>query len=915
MAGPPEDFPRSPHAILDPEIRWYPSEDTLRLTSADCLLPPLVAALRRRVKEFRDSGYVGASETSKSLLNWWFKGPRLVPGADGMTEFQYFFAQQEALETIVYLYDVVGVKDKFDLMRFDSTGDVTANMFPEAWRRFVIKMATGTGKTKVMSLALAWSYFHRLYEPDSDLARNFLIITPNIIVLDRICKDFEGLRIFHSDPVIPDNGHDGREWQNDFFRKITVHKQDDLRILSDTGNIFLTNIHRVYTGKEIPPSPDDENTMDYFLGPGPKGDISDSRVDLGMVVRDISELMVLNDEAHHIHNEKMAWFQSIQDIHNRLLQKDSALALQLDVTATPKHNDGTIFAQTVSDYPLIEAIWQDVVKHPVLPDNESRKDLRERQSARYTEKYADYIHLGVVEWRKSYEEHRKTGGKKSILFVMTDDTRNCDDLAAHLESNYPDLKGAVLVIHTKKNGEISEAPSSGKSREELEKLRKAANEIDHDEKYKAIVSVLVLKEGWDVRNVTTIVGLRAYSAKSNILPEQTLGRGLRRMFHGDNDGRIEETVSVVGTDAFMEFVESIEREGVALRRASMGKDAPPQFRLLIEVDRENPKKDIDALDIALPVLTARAHREYENLVNLEIAALQHRKAAYRQFSEEDRRKIVFRYIARDEDAHETVLDASGFGDYRHVLDFFTQTVMKAAGFHRIQSFHAALYGKIKAFIRTRLFDRPVDLEDVNTLRNLAEPAVTKTVIETFRKAVNDLTVTRREEIPTIRGSVNLSKTRPFSVNKSSYTVPKKSVFNRIVGDRNFELEFAEFLDGCADIVSHGKNYFAVGFKLDYIKDDGSLSNYYPDFFVKKSDSEVYIVETKGREDPDDPHKVRRLREWCEDVNQVQSEVRYGFVYVDQAGFNRYRPKTFGQLLESFREYREPPLQTDLDDST
>ena len=102
---------------------------------------------------------------------------------------------------------------------------------------------------------------------------------------------------------------------------------------------------------------------------------------------------------------------------------------------------------------------------------------------------------------------------------MTDDTKNCDEVADYLENHYPDLKDAVLVIHTKNNGEISEATSS-RNKEELERLRKQANEIDSLESpYKAIVSVLMLKEGWDVKNVTTIVGLRAYSAKSNILPE------------------------------------------------------------------------------------------------------------------------------------------------------------------------------------------------------------------------------------------------------------------------------------------------------------------------------------------------------------------------------------------------------------
>jgi type III restriction enzyme len=206
------NFPESPYAILDPAIRWFPADEALRESSSEKLMPPLVPQLRRKVKEWRDSGYVGATNTSKSLLNYWFNTPHLLPRTDGpMAEFQYYFAQREALETIVYLYDVVGVKDKFDMMRFDSSGVVSAGMFDETWRRFVVKMATGTGKTKVMSLVLAWSFYHKLYEPESGLARNFLVIAPNIIVLDRIYKDFQGLRIFlKDDPVLPDNGVDGR---------------------------------------------------------------------------------------------------------------------------------------------------------------------------------------------------------------------------------------------------------------------------------------------------------------------------------------------------------------------------------------------------------------------------------------------------------------------------------------------------------------------------------------------------------------------------------------------------------------------------------------------------------------------------------------------------------------------------------
>jgi type III restriction enzyme len=893
------DFPDSPHAILDPEIRWFPADEVLREHSADKLMPPLVYQLRRKVKEFRDSGYVGATDTSRSLLNWWFKEPHLLSQVDGnMATFQYFFAQREALETIIYLCDVVGVKDKFDLMRFDSSGAVSAQMFDESWRRYVVKMATGSGKTKVMSLALAWSFFHKTYEPDSELARNFLVIAPNIIVLDRIYKDFEGLRIFFDDPVIPDNGYDGRNWRDDF--QLTLHLQDEVQVTRATGNIFLTNIHRVYPGNEIPPSPDDDNSMDYFFGKRPTGATTDSTVDLGDIVRDIDELMVLNDEAHHIHDAELAWFKSIEDIHNRLLQKGCCLSLQLDVTATPKHNNGAIFVQTISDYPLVEAISQNVVKHPVLPDATSRAKLQEQKSVRYTEKYADYLDLGVIEWRKTYAEHEKLG-KKGILFVMTDDTKNCDDVAEYLEGHYPDLKDAVLVIHTKNNGEISEAQSA-KRKEELEVLRKQSNEIDSMESpYKAIVSVLMLKEGWDVRNVTTIVGLRAYSTKSNILPEQTLGRGLRKMYPGGIEGAlIEEWVSVVGTDAFMDFVESIQAEGVELERKAMGEATPPKTPLVVEVDKDNEKKDIEALDIEIPVLTPRVYREYKNLADLDSSGMTFQTVKYQQFTEEEQREIVFKDITTGEITHTTILDSVGITDYRSVVGYFAQTIMKEL---RLVSGYDVLYGKVKSFVQHDLFGQPVEMELPNTLRNLSELVATKTVIETFKVAINNLTVKDKGDVK-IRDAIKLRQTRPFVVKDQGYLMPKKSVFNRVIGDSHFELQFASFLEDCNDVVSYAKNYLAVHFKLDYVNNDGDISNYYPDFLVKLTGGRVVVVETKGQEDVDVPLKTQRLRQWCEDVNAMQPNVEYDFVYVDEERFKKYEPKSFAALLSGFRKYKE-----------
>jgi type III restriction enzyme len=406
----------------------------------------------------------------------------------------------------------------------------------------------------------------------------------------------------------------------------------------------------------------------------------------------------------------------------------------------------------------------------------------------------------------------------------------------------------------------------------------------------------MLKEGWDVRNVTTIVGLRAYSAKSNILPEQTLGRGLRKMYPGG----LEEYVSVVGTDAFMDFVESIQAEGVELERTAMGEGAKPKTPLVVEIDNENEKKDIEALDIEIPVLTPRIYREYKNLADLDANALAHQRVPYKQFSEEEQREIVFKDITTGEVAHTTILDTAGVADYRSVIGYFAQTIMKEL---RLVGGYDVLYGKIKAFVRDELFDRTIDLEHPNTLRNLSEVAATKTLIETFKKAINALTVRDKGDAE-IRDTIKLRRTRPFVVKDQGYVVPNKSVFNRVIGDSHLELQFAGFLEHCPDVVSYAKNYLAVGFKLDYVNADGNISNYYPDFLVKLSDKEVVVVETKGQEDLDVPLKMARLRQWCEDINRVQSDVQYDLVYVDEEGFGKYTPSTFGKLMDGFREYKE-----------
>jgi type III restriction enzyme len=892
------NFPTDPTAILDPEVRWYPGAETEE-TEVGKLIPPLVQKIRKGVHAWRLDGYPGVSDTSRSLLNYWFNQPHFVATPEGQKDFKYFFAQREAVEATIWLFENQQATTAIDLLKFSSNDSLSPAMFEENWTRYVLKLATGVGKTKVLSLLIAWSYFHKTYELDSPLSKNFLFIAPNIIVLDRLREDFDGLAIFYNDPVIPENGFGGHNWRNDFSPRL--HIQDEVGPVSSAGNIFLTNIHRVYQG-DPEPTLQDENLADFFLGAKPSGKTTDNKTDLTTVLSNVNDLVVLNDEAHHIHDNSLSWFKSIEMLDASLRRKTrgKGISIQLDVTATPKKANGAIFPQTVCSYPLVEAIRQGVVKAPVLPDAASRAALVEQQSDKVSERYADHIKLGVLEWLQ-YKDKLGSSGKKPILFIMTTTTEEADEVAQHLEDTYPEFHGKTLVIHTKSNGEIGE---KGMKSAELTFLRQASRNIDsNDSHYLAVVSVLMLREGWDVQNVVTMVGLRPYSADSKILPEQTLGRGLRRMFRGDDS--IREHVSVVGTPAFLEFVEQIQLEGVDLDYAPMGAGAVYRGPLVVEVDRGNKDKPLAKLDIDLPMLSRRLSRDAKNLNDLEVSNFKFKSVPLKSFSSEEIRQISFTDIDSGEIVWRTNLNSQVIPTSQAVISFLVNSISTHL---RLVGGKEILFGKVKEFISERLFGQRVDLSEPNVLRNLSELEARKTLLDQFTAAINDLTISDKGTTRVI-SSIKISEAKPSVVKNQEYLTSSKTVFNRIIGDSKLELEFAKYLDKSVDVESFAKNILSINFKIEYVNARGEIANYYPDFIVKVSSSKIYIVETKGLEDLDTARKWQRLVRWCEDASETDlNERKFIPLYVTQENFQQYSTsaENFTQFAALMAE--EKPLQ-------
>ena len=325
-----------------------------------------------------------------------------------------------------------------------------------------------------------------------------------------------------------------------------------------------------------------------------------------------------------------------------------------------------------------------------------------------------------------------------------------------------------------------------------------------------------------------------------------------------------------------------------------------------EVDSANSAKDLDALDIPIPRLSRRYHRDFKDLDALDPAAFGNPRLPVKPFSLEETREIVFKTMLDDEIHHTVVLDGSGPADYRSVVAFFARQLLKDL---RLVGGYDVLYGKVKSFMRERLFDpSPVDLEDPVVLRNLSEPEVGKVLYDSFKAAINALTI---QAVGTthIEDRIRLRDTRPFRVDHRPFLAAKKSIFNKTVGEASaggFELSFAAFLEAASDVTAFAKNYLAIGFKLDYVKADGDLSTYTPDFLVRTRDGTVWVIETKGREELDLPQKMARLRQWCDDVTPLsigEGGPGYRFVYVDQPSFEKHPPTTLAALAASFTEYQ------------
>jgi type III restriction enzyme len=831
---------------------------TARLRSGPC-----VPALRETVKAWRSDDYKGITDTTRVLLkHWFYNDHKLRTGSP----FKYHSSQQEAIETLIFVWEAEKVRSRKDLLEKYAREwkDIRLPAYDE-FARYCVKMATGSGKTKVMSLAIAWQFLNAVREQDNiakDYAKTFLLLAPNVIVLERLKTDFAGGRIFEIDPVIP------REFK--IFWELDCIMRGDSERADAEGALFLTNIQQFYERAERNGN-EEPDEMTAILGARPptkKIEVTDFGE---RIAKRAGHLLVVNDEAHHTHDEDSEWNKVI-----RLLHQETPLTAQLDFSATPRFQKGAIFPWTVSDYPLKQAILDNIVKRPM----KGIAKIEEAKSQIASVRYRGYLAAAVERWRE-YREQLGALKRKPVLFIMMNSTEDAEDVGAWLRERYPeDFAGTkTQIIHTDKSGEVS--------KKDLEIARKAVHDVDDPvSPIHAIVSVLMLREGWDVKNVTVVVGLRPYTAKANILPEQAIGRGLRLMFRDIPVG-FTERVDIIGNQKFLDFVDDLEKlEDLKLDTFELGKD---KLRIATILPIESRK----AFDIGLPVLSPTLVRKKtlaDEIAGLDVTSFQ---TILLPLSSDDPKNKTFRYEGYDI----ITLQKEVERDYKipepqtsqEVIGYYARRIAEQV---KLPSQFAVLAPKVREFFEQKAFGEFVDLGDINVIRAMSTPVAHYVCVDVFSKTLKELTIAEQEP-QLLEPARMLSVCIPFPWSRPVWD-GVKTVFNLVPCDNQFEREFARFLDNAEDVKAFAKLPQPFGFAIDYTDSGMNLRSYYPDFVAIDRKQTHWILETKGAEDLEVSYKDRAASQWCENATQL-SGTKWQYLKVGQKVFETLQPTKLEHL--------------------
>ena len=909
--------------------------------------------------------------TTAELLTWWF-GEDTVLSRGGLN---FHAGQKQAILNAIVAHEVLG-KDHAQWSLLDlykaaapdallagtRMGEVAQakHMHP----KYCFKMATGTGKTWVLQALMIWQLLNKTAAladgiDDARFTRQFMVVAPGLIVYERLLDAFCGKLVEggHGDAY----GKSSRDFNTSdiaqfadlfipeayrevvfaFVRGNVCQKSEIGLKATGNGMIAVTNWHLLTEGDvaediedleeiETPGAPLEPQQVVAAVLPlmpgratGNSLDVLDRRYARGNVLEflaDLPELMVFNDEAHHIHEFKregetteVEWQKSL----SRLAATKGRRFVQVDFSATPYNDVGAgknkrklYFPHIITDFDLKSAMRAGLVKSLVL---DRRKEIGALPLEFKAERDSDgnpilsegqrvMLRAGLKKLRKLEADFAKLDATRyPKMLVVCEDTTVSPLVAAFLQDEGLNAD-EVMTIDSGKKAELGE--------KDWAPVRERLFSVDHHASPKVIISVLMLREGFDVNNICVVVPLR--SSQAQILLEQTIGRGLRLMWRddeytdlkrenrerinaGQEPGSLIDVLSIVEHPAFQSFYDDLINEGLA---GATGDDMD-NTSATGDVIAAELRQDYEAFDFGIPFILQEAD-EVRDHHAFDLTAL----PAFTAMTHADLSGLLGKgdtFISQD------LQSSTLFGDYRvdgavmnvggynEYLTRLTRRISQALSSDLpkgnkiathlakpyLQVNTAELTGWLDDYIWTQLFNAAFNPQDDENWRLLLLQPVVDHITKVFAVALLD------SEQKHITGKTEvhlrmLSEVPKLMMRESHSIEVSKCIYTRLAWPAHrggLERAFIHWAQADTNIlafckISENRHTFA---RLRYVKDDGLPAFYSPDFMARTQGA-LYLVETKAQQQTIHPNVQRKLRAataWCGRINGLPPEQRCG----------------------------------------
>jgi len=847
---------------------------------------PLVNQIRSRVKTWRENDYPGVTGITKRLLEHWFD--------ENQREYPFFFCQLESIETLIWLIEApASEKVGIDVSK---DGDLV---------RLCSKMATGSGKTVVMAMLIAWQVLNKItYPQDTRFSKYILAIAPGLTVKERL----KVLQPF------------GKGNYYDEFGVVPAGLIDKLR----QGKVRILNWHKL--GWESEEQIARKRSVDKR---GPKSNEAYVREVLGDMSK-AKNIVVINDEAHHawrFNPEAHGKYMRMRDMKDSAeeatiwvggldrIYKTRGILNCFDFSATPfapsgkRTSEETLFGWVISDFGLNDAIESGLVKTPrvvvrddAVPDaktykpklyhiyqDRTVKDDINRKKAEPHEPLPDLVINGYyllgIDWLKTAESWKESGQLTPPVMISVANTTytaarikyafdhkkiHIEELCIperilHIDSKVLEIaeakdEAASLVGATEENDD-EEKPKKKMTKAELaEQLREIVDTVgkrgEPGEQIQKVISVGMLSEGWDAKTVTHIMGLRAFT--SQLLCEQVVGRGLRRISYTDFDENgfyRAEYVNIFGVPfTFLPHESSDEN----------GPPPPPTPKTAIEPVAEKKKYEISWPNVIRidRVYKPQLFLTWEQVKPLELNAFETAQIAVlapiidgkpdvtkisqidlEKLGREQRTQRIIFEVARD---NYDQIQKNWKGNKEYLLAQLIRIVEQFISKGKIQ-------------ITPSLFHQDEFRRRIIITLNMNK------VVQHIADAIRHDNVERLEPVFDRDNPIRLTgNMRTWYTGKPcEYT--KKSHINFCVFDSTWEATESFHLDNNENVKAWVKNDH-IGFEILYTF-KGVIRKYRPDFLIQLKPGNFLVLETKGQDTQQDKTKRAFLDEWIRAVNE------------------------------------------------